>query len=149
MRKDKVSNTGDIFEEYVIDEIFIEKNFSIIKKSPDFSNKYFKGNFDPDILIKCKKTKIEFWIECKYRTNEKKTIWIKFKQLFRYIHLEKNIKIYYLFGLGNTPKKPNTLCLVPISKFNILLKNKNVKHFKIPIQPIKDFNELLKLIPNN
>ena len=117
---------GDRFEKFVLNEIFIDKLFDLVEMTQGFksnSERFEERSLNPDFLFRDKRTKEEFWIEAKYRSNlfknEKgKTVCeiCKNWQLTRYKEVEKSTekKVYICLGLGNDPRTPKSIYLIHV-----------------------------------
>lgn len=135
---------GSEFEQYILDNILIPEYFSILMLSHDFNGKYFvESNLMPDIKLRCKSTKREFWIECKFRSKKNNEYTNNVKQLHRYCKLKE--PVFYLFGLGAKAKEPETISLLHIDKIFNKISQEKILYNMIPKSKIKNFNELQEL----
>ena len=118
---------GSRFESFVSEEIFTDKLFALVEMTRDFdsnSKRFEERSLNPDFLFRDKRTKEEFWIEAKYRTglfkNEKGQLVCEICkpwQLDRYKEVERSTgkKVYICLGLGDDPRRPETVHLIPIT----------------------------------
>lgn len=118
---------GGRFESFVSKEIFIDTLFDLVEMTRDFksnSERFEERSMNPDFLFRDKRTKEEFWIEAKYRTglfkNEKGQFVCEICkpwQLERYKEVEKSTgkKVYICLGMGDDPRFPETVHLIPVS----------------------------------
>jgi len=118
---------GGRFESFVSKEIFIDRLFDLVEITRDFksnSERFEERSMNPDFLFRDKRTKEEFWIEAKYRTglykNEKGQFVCEICkpwQLKRYKEVEKSTgkKVYICLGMGDDPRFPETVHLIPVS----------------------------------
>jgi hypothetical protein len=99
--------------ESVVGNLFPEKYYTIVKnppqKTPDTDGRYIESNLRPDYKIRHKKSKEEFWVECKFKTKacykDKKTgRWTisvltknQFKR-FKELGKNKDEKIFVIIG---------------------------------------------------
>ena len=141
---------GENFENFTVENIFSYEEYDILEKShQQWNTKYFiHSNLNPDFKLRCKKTGVVFWIECKYVQTyvieEKREIPVKNKQLERY----KNLKepVFYLYGIGIYSQIITSVFLIPLEKMfkEKIFESHLLKH-RIQIKKIKNFNELLTL----
>ena len=135
---------GALFEQYVLDFIFTPTNYDIVELSHNHNGKYFvESNLNPDIKYRCKKSKIEFWVECKFRSKTRKKYNLNKKQIERYKTLKE--PIFYILGLGENPKKPEQIGLIKFNNIYQLITRENILRNLIKKSEIKNFNELLEL----
>ena len=117
---------GGRFESFVSEEIFNDKLFDLVEMTRDFnsnSERFEERSMNPDFLFRDKRTGEEFWIEAKYRNGLFKNDKGQFVceickpwQLERYREVEKNSgkKVYICLGLGEDPRFPETVHLIPV-----------------------------------
>lgn len=117
---------GNRFEGFVLNEIFIDKLFDLIETTRDFdsnSKRFEERSMNPDFCFRDKRTKEEFWIEAKYRKGLFKNQKGQFVceickpwQLTRYNEVEKSTRkrVYICLGMGEDPRFPETVHLIPI-----------------------------------
>lgn len=118
---------GTRFESFVSKEIFIDKLFDLVEMTRDFdsnSERFEERSMNPDFCFRDKRTGDEFWIEAKYRNGlfkNKKGQFVceicKPWQLNRYKEVEKSTgkKVYICLGIGEDPRLPETIHLIPVS----------------------------------
>lgn len=118
---------GSRFENFVSSEIFTDMLFDLVEMTRDFdSNKerFEERSLNPDFLFRDKRTREEFWVEAKYRNglfkNNKGQLVCeicKQWQLDRYRDVEKTTgkKVYICLGIGEDPRYPETIHLIPVS----------------------------------
>ncbi|MDP2218380.1 MAG: hypothetical protein Q8J68_13970 [Methanolobus sp.] len=119
---------GSRFESFVSKEVFTDMLFDLVETTRDFdSNKerFEERSMNPDFLFRDKRTKEEFWVEAKYRNglfknNRGQLVCEICKpwQLDRYKEVEKTSgkKVYICLGIGEDPKYPETVHLIPVSE---------------------------------
>jgi hypothetical protein len=108
---------GKIFEQFIIEKIFNYNDYDVLHESSLFDKPYFvHSNLNPDYKLRCKKTKQEFWIECKFNSIQitKNIINVKSRQYYRF----KNIKepVFYVYGFGLKPDEITQILIIPINK---------------------------------
>ncbi|WP_203293569.1 hypothetical protein [Luteirhabdus pelagi] len=112
---------GDEFENYVREIVFPKDKYELIHKTHSYQeNKgdYIESTLYPDFLFRCKKTKKEFYVEAKFRKGffKDKVEWTNNKQLKRYKEVNNNKPVIVCIGLEGTPKHPDFIFLMPVSK---------------------------------
>jgi hypothetical protein len=131
---------GKMFETFIEHDIFPASNFDIIHKTHDYdqnSKRYVESSLKPDFLFRCKVSNLEFYVDAKYRsklfTGDKFTI-LKDSQLRRFIEIDTTERpVLVALGIGMQPNHPETISLIPISKFRQINDiNVIVEDFKIP-----------------
>lgn len=110
---------GEKFENYVRENLFVDSHYDLLERTHDFhaNNKdYVLSSMKPDFKFRDKKTKKEFYIEVKFRTSiyQNKIMWCNDKQLFRYKEIHKEKPVFILLGLGDDPKAPEFISLIPM-----------------------------------
>jgi hypothetical protein len=111
---------GQNFEEYVREYIFTDDKYDLLEKTHDYntnSKDYVESSLKPDYKFRDKATKKEFYVEAKFRTNinQGKIVWCNDKQLRRYREYNKEKPVFLILGMGDDPKNPDFLCLLPLS----------------------------------
>lgn len=118
---------GSRFEGFVLEEIFNEKLFDLVEMTRDFksdSERFEERSMNPDFRFRDKRTGEEFWIEAKYRSglfkNEKGQEVCEIckpQQLSRYkeVEISTRKKVYICLGLGEDPRYPETVHLIPVT----------------------------------
>jgi hypothetical protein len=118
---------GSRFERFISEEIFTDKLFDLVEMTRDFesnSERFEERSKNPDFLFRDKRTREEFWIEAKYRSglfrNNKSQLVCEICkpwQLDRYKEVEKTSgkKVYICLGIGEKPRDPETVHLIPVS----------------------------------
>ena len=112
---------GDEFENYVREIVFPSDKYDLIHKThsyQDNKNDYIESTLYPDFLLRCKKTGKEFYVEAKFRSGffKDKVEWSNQKQLKRYREINKKKPVFLCLGLEGTPKYPEYVFIIPISK---------------------------------
>lgn len=112
---------GQNFEDYVRKELFVENYYDLLERTHDYNtNKrdYVESSLKPDFKFRDKWTKLEFYIEAKFRTRiyNEKVIWCNDTQLLRYHQYNKQNPVFLILGMGENPKFPDFLSLIPLSK---------------------------------
>jgi|SRR3989344_1175990 len=137
---EKRYNKGLEFEHYVL-SLFPEDKWSIVDYTKDLmkgSNRRIETSSNPDFVLRNKKTKKCYAIECKYRNNYKfsnyfneKGLTLLKRHLESYKEFSKNndCSVYILFGLGGNPKNPDKMFLIPLNKVNLFMSEKFLKDY--------------------
>ncbi len=112
---------GDEFEEYVRSYLFPKDEYNILHRTHDYeTNKddFVEDSKEPDFKFKSIKSGKEFFIEAKYRSNysDGTVEWCKLYQLKRYRDIDKEIPIYIVIGLGQDPRDPEKIFLIPMKE---------------------------------
>lgn len=110
---------GQKFEDYVREYIFAEKYYDLVERTHNYNsnNKDFvESSVRPDFKFRDKWTKNEFYVEAKFRTGlyNGKITWCKDYQLKRYQEIHKSVPVFILIGMGENPKYPEFLSLIPM-----------------------------------
>jgi hypothetical protein len=111
---------GQKFEDYVRELLFIERYYDILERTHDYntnSKDYVESSLKPDFKFRDKWTKREFFVEAKFRTGlyNNKILWCNEKQLVRYQEYNKQHPVFLILGMGDDPKYPEFLSLIPLS----------------------------------
>lgn len=112
---------GDEFEKYVREIMFPADNYELIHKTHayrDNKKDYIESTLYPDFLFRCRDTSREFYVEAKFRSGffKNKVEWSNNKQFKRYKDINKKKPVFVCLGLEGTPKKPEYIFVMPISK---------------------------------
>jgi hypothetical protein len=111
---------GEEFENYVRKYLFVDKYYDIIERTHNYkTNKdYVESSLKPDFKFRDKWTKKEFYVEVKFRTGfyNNKIVWCKEKQLARYLDYNKQLPVFIMLGMGDNPKYPEFLSLIPLAQ---------------------------------
>jgi hypothetical protein len=118
---------GGRFESFVSKEIFTDMLFDLVEMTRDFDSnqeRFEERSMNPDFLFRDKRTGEEFWIEAKYRNglfkNDRGQLVCEICkpwQLDRYKEVERNTgkKVYICLGIGEDPRYPETVHLIPVT----------------------------------
>jgi hypothetical protein len=118
---------GGRFERFVSKEIFTDMLFDLVEMTRDFDSnqeRFEERSMNPDFLFRDKRTGEEFWIEAKYRNglfkNDRGQLVCEICkpwQLDRYKEVERNTgkKVYICLGIGEDPRYPETVHLIPVT----------------------------------
>ncbi|MCL2608132.1 MAG: hypothetical protein FWD92_06240 [Methanomassiliicoccaceae archaeon] len=106
---------GDLFEQYVADNIFPDEHFSIVDYTPrreDIRGRKIETvTFSPDFIFRDRATDEYFFIECKYRNRLDKgrlNFCTKDKlEKYRALKNRRNMKLFFIVGLGGEPYDPD------------------------------------------
>lgn len=131
---------GNAFENFIANLFADKSTFKVLEWNQGTTSTegvYAENDKNPDFKINqtFKKSGLEYWVECKYRSQpDDGTILIKQYQLNRYrgIQRSSHIKIFVAIGVGGDPRNPDTLYIVPLDSIkdeNILLAE--ISRFKI------------------
>lgn len=111
---------GQKFEDYVREFLFIDRYYDFLEKTHDYNtNKdYVKSSLKPDFKFQDKWTKREFYVEVKFRTQiyKNKIVWCNDQQLNRYLEYNRSTPVFLLLGMGENPKFPEFLSLIPLKQ---------------------------------
>jgi hypothetical protein len=111
---------GEKFENYVREYIFIQKYYSILERTHNYqANKdYVQSSLNPDFKLKDLAANKDFYLEAKFRSSiyQGKISWCSQEQLRRYQELGKKQKVFVIIGMGDDPKRPEFLSLMPIAE---------------------------------
>jgi hypothetical protein len=111
---------GEEFENYVRKYLFVDNYYDIIERTHNYkTNKdYVESSLKPDFKFRDKWTKKEFYVEVKFRTGlyNNKIVWCKDKQLARYLDYNKQLPVFIILGMGDNPKYPEFLSLIPLAQ---------------------------------
>ena len=111
---------GEDFENYVRKYLFVEQYYDIVEKTHSYkTNKdYVESSMKPDFRFRDRLTKKEFCVEAKFRTSlyNDKIVWCNDAQLARYQECNKQIPVFIVIGMGEDPKYPDFVTLLPLSQ---------------------------------
>ena len=130
---------GEAFEEYVREYIFTQDLFDLIDRTHAFENNrkdFIESSLNPDYKFRDKKSKRDFWVEVKFRSNDNvsKLNWCTEKQLKRYQECHKSIPTFLLLGVGGKADIPESLYLLSMSQAKYASLFQSVlKKFEIPL----------------
>ncbi|MDP2385698.1 MAG: hypothetical protein Q8M29_04965 [Bacteroidota bacterium] len=135
--------TGEKFEDYVRNELFIDKYYDLIERTHNYdTNKkdFVEATLKPDFKFRDRLTKKEFYVEAKFRASayNGKIIWCSDSQMQRYRNYHRNTPVFVILGMGENPKDPGFLALMslPNAKYTGLFPS-YVKGFEIKtLKPI-------------
>ncbi len=112
--------TGEQFENYVREFLFIDNYYDILERTHDYKTNqdYVQSSLKPDFRFLDRWTKKEFYVEAKFRTSlyNNKTVWCNDKQLARYSEYNKEQPVFLILGMGDNPKRPEFLSLIPLTQ---------------------------------
>jgi len=136
---------GDEFELYVRTTLFTRDSYELLSKTHDYADN--KGDFIasskmPDFQFKTKNSKIEFFVEAKYRSKyqDQALEWCKFFQLKRYQEIDDVTPVLIVIGLGGQSSAPERVYLIPMKhiKFTKLYHSFLQRYEIPPHQPISE-----------
>jgi hypothetical protein len=111
---------GEKFENYVRDFLFVDNYYDIVERTHNYkTNKdYVESSLKPDFTFRDRWAKREFYVEVKFRTGlyKDKISWCNEKQLARYQAFSKTKPSFLILGMGENPKYPEFLSLIPFSE---------------------------------
>jgi hypothetical protein len=111
---------GEKFENYVRDHLFIDDYYALVERTHNYTTNrdYVESSLKPDFTFRDKKTKREFYVEAKFRTGtyNGKINWCKDWQLRRYVEYSKDKPFFLILGMGESPKLPDFLSLIPLAQ---------------------------------
>ncbi len=113
---------GEAFEDYVRDIVFTKANYKLINRTHNYQTNrddYVDNSLMPDFEFQCLETKKSFHVEVKFRSGtynkQDKIEWCKPYQLKRYKTIDKNKKVFLALGIGEDPRRPDEVFIIPIS----------------------------------
>ncbi|MDR0767275.1 MAG: hypothetical protein LBE57_02335 [Methanosarcinales archaeon] len=125
---DESVEKGHDFEKYILD-LFEKNDFTYVRVTSDYASKsgaFVESSMDPDLVLRCKKSKQEFAVECKFRSGlywnkERKAHmlqWSNPAQIGRYKEYQKkhSIPVFVVIGLGGYPDKPECMFCIPLNE---------------------------------
>lgn len=111
---------GEHFENYVREFLFVDKYYDILERTHNYkTNKdYVQSSLKPDFKFRDKWARKEFYVEAKFRTGlyNNKITWCNDKQLVRYQDYNKEKPVFLILGMGDNPKYPEFLSLIPLTQ---------------------------------
>jgi hypothetical protein len=111
---------GEQFENYVREFLFIENYYEILERTHSYKTNqdYVQSSLKPDFKFLDRLTKKEFYVEAKFRTGlyNNKVVWCNEKQLARYFEYNKDRFVFLILGMGENPKYPEFLSLIPLAQ---------------------------------
>lgn len=113
--------TGEAFEKYVREFIFIDNYYTLTELTHNYQTNrkdYVEASLKPDFTFRDHWTNHEFYVEAKFRTDlyNDKVVWCNQQQLDRYNYYNSFKPVFVIIGLGDDPKYPEILSLIPLSK---------------------------------
>jgi len=77
----------------------------------DNSKRFSEATLYPDLRLRCKETRQEFFVEAKFRSGfnqkTKKLEWSRPDQLQRYKNIDNNeLPVFFALGIGGNPADP-------------------------------------------
>ena len=138
---EQVESKGQLFEEILIDTVFIEKHYDVLHHTQDGLTNYFryvKSSEYPDFKFQDKANGKKFWVEAKYRTKwygafpDQYIYFINDSQLKRYKEVDKIEPVFIAIGTGNRADYPTQVYLIPIRY--IEMSEKIYKKFLLPFE---------------
>lgn len=111
--------SGEDFENDAADIFFPDNMYEILQQTHNFSTnskRFIRSSLNPDFQFEIRDSKINFWVECKFRENKSNLGYVsvfKFDQLYRY----KSFGNSFLFLCAKSNEE-QYLYLVPFSHLN-------------------------------
>ncbi|MCC6288097.1 MAG: hypothetical protein IT249_09435 [Chitinophagaceae bacterium] len=98
LEKPQSHKDGDRWEKMVEGKIFVRGEYDLLHKSHDSltnTKRYVETSLLPDLKFRCRKTRKEFYVECKYRSGlvAGRIEWAKDYQLKRYREIKEPVYI--------------------------------------------------------
>lgn len=116
---------GEDFENYVREVVFPKQHYKLVNRTHNYqTNKedYVDNSLLPDFELQCLETKKKFHVEVKFRkgtyNKNDKIEWCKSYQLKRYKSIDKAQPVFLAMGIGDSPKKPDEVFIIPMSSIN-------------------------------
>ncbi len=106
---------------------------------------YVKSNGNPDFLVSFQDLQKLVAIECKFRSKFKEGTFTNLgsdKSITRYkkYQIEKNVRVYILFGINGNPQHPDDLYLIPLDKIeSIRIKDKYYQNMNTTKKLLRTF----------
>ena len=131
---------GNDFEGYVAD--ILKANGIRLKQwnqgttSPEGA--YADNELNPDFLVMHKDDRLEYWVECKYRSSlPSKGFDLEYYQLTRYYSLQGKTKkkVLIALGVGGTANAPENFYVIPL---DTLMRFKRIGHKFLPNYSLAD-----------
>ena len=112
---------GESFEIYVRERLFIPSYYDLIERTHDYranNHDYVEASMKPDFTFRDRWTKREFYVEAKFRSGEYngKICWCNESQLKRYRLYDREKPMFVIIGIGENPKNPEFLSLIPLQE---------------------------------
>ena len=130
--------------------IFPSNGYDLLHETPTFkqnNNRFIESSLNPDFKFRDKKTKKEFWVECKFRSSlmNGKIEWSKPKQFERYKTLCLKEPVFVCLAFDHKINNDELYYLIPLTKINYTgLYPSFIKNFEIGLSPMVS-NVLWKL----
>lgn len=129
--KNDPKEIGNAFENFIANLFTDKSTFTVLEWNQGTTSTrgvYAENDKNPDFRIKqtFRKSGLEYWVECKYRTlHDDGMILIKKYQLDRYRGIQRSsrIKIFMAIGVGQDPGNPDTIYIVPLDS----IKDENIR----------------------
>lgn len=113
---------GEDFENYVRKYMFPQRDYDLIHRTRDYASNhrdFAESSLLPDFQFRDKRTKNEFFVECKFRSGllseEDKLEWCNYEQLKRYKAIDAKTPVIIALGIGPEGSDPDNLCLFPLA----------------------------------
>ncbi|MEY4876223.1 MAG: hypothetical protein RL708_1372 [Bacteroidota bacterium] len=145
---------GKQFEDYLEKVIFPKTDYDLVEKTHTHEqnfNRYVESSQAPDFKFRDKKTKVEFYVEAKYRSrfdfNDKIQL-IDLDQYKRYKKFQKpGCPIFIAVGYEGIASNPNGISIIPLEEIDYkeLFKSVVKKYSINPNQKIQ-FSDLKNII---
>lgn len=135
---DDAKSKGDAFEDFVVN-LLADHRLKLLDRTQDkvsTNGVYAESCKNPDLHVEQKKgnSKVDYYIECKYRSkwNDGK---IQFQDWqfdrYRKFQREHKRKVIIALGIGGKPEKPNEFMLVPLDSIKDNTIEENKQEFKV------------------
>lgn len=123
IQKNDSFQKGEEFEQYTRDYLFPKDRFDLLERTHSYeTNKddYVESSLKPDFKFRCKESKIEFWVEVKFRKGklyQNKLEWCSKRQYYRYLKTnETESPVIICLGVKGQASNPEKIFLFPIKK---------------------------------
>ena len=133
---------GEIFEDFVRDNLFIKADYDLVHRTHNYeqnSNDYIESSLLPDFKFRCKKTRIQFYIEAKFRSKYYNDFidFASVEQFDRYQIYDNDAPVFIILALGGSSSNPNRLFLIPVSKLNSnIIHIDDLENFEVSFENI-------------
>lgn len=133
---------GTEWEKDVKEVIFPGNRYDLLYETPSFDanrERYIESSLNPDFKFRDKKTKREFWVECKFRTTllDGKLQWSNPKQFDRYKDVNKREPVFVCIAFDYPENFEELYYLVPLEKIKYPGLYPSILHdFEIGFSPM-------------
>lgn len=133
---------GSRWEKDAKEIIFPENRYDLLHETPSYkqnNGRFIESSLKPDFKFRDRKTKKEFWVECKFRSTllNGKIEWTDLKQMQRYKTLCAQEPVFICLAFDHEMNDQELYYLIPLQKINYTgLFPSFVHDFEISFSPI-------------